>query len=144
MVQEKSTIVKLITRLYEPTSGKILLNGEDISKYDLKSYRENIAIVFQDFSKYQLTMKENIVLSKLEDINRSEKLQKVIDKTQLSGLVDSFPNGLDQMISKSFENGTDLSGGHWQKLAIASADCTDPALFSHHLPSYAIDARNEY
>lgn len=140
----KSTIVKLITRLYEPTSGKILLNGEDISKYDLKSYRENIAIVFQDFSKYQLTMKENIVLSKLEDINRSEKLQKVIDKTQLSGLVDSFPNGLDQMISKSFENGTDLSGGQWQKLAIARAYFRDAPFIILDEPSASLDARNEH
>jgi len=140
----KSTIVKLITRFYEPTEGKIELNGIDIAEYDIDSYRQIIGIVFQDFSRYQLSFKENIMISHTEGTNDYEKLASVSEQSALNDLVASFEQGYEQILSKNFDNGTELSGGEWQKVAIARAYFRNAAFLILDEPSAALDARSEH
>ncbi|MFJ7669393.1 ABC transporter ATP-binding protein [Lysinibacillus sp. NPDC097195] len=140
----KSTIVKLITRLYEPTEGIIELNGIDIAVYDIDVYRQIIGIVFQDFSRYQLTYKENIFISNIENTHDAKRLADVTEKSTLSELVASFEHGYDQVLSKNFDNGTELSGGEWQKVAIARAYYRNAAFLILDEPSASLDARSEH
>ncbi|TKI53843.1 ABC transporter ATP-binding protein [Lysinibacillus mangiferihumi] len=140
----KSTIVKLITRLYEPTEGIIELNGIDITEYEIDAYRKIIGIVFQDFSRYQLTYKENILISNTENTNDDGMLAIVTEKSGLEELVGSFEHGYEQVLSKNFDNGTELSGGEWQKVAIARAYFRNAAFLILDEPSASLDARSEH
>jgi len=140
----KSTIVKLITRLYEPTEGIIELNGIDIAAYDIDMYRRIIGIVFQDFSRYQLTYKENILISNTDNTSDTDRLTSVTEKSGLGELVASFEHGYEQVLSKNFDNGTELSGGEWQKVAIARAYFRNAAFLILDEPSASLDARSEH
>ncbi len=140
----KSTIVKLITRLYEPTEGIIELNGIDITEYEIDTYRKIIGIVFQDFSRYQLTYKENILISDTGNTNDDGMLAIVTEKSDLVDLVASFDHGYEQVLSKNFDNGTELSGGEWQKVAIARAYFRNAAFLILDEPSASLDARSEH
>ncbi len=140
----KSTIVKLITRLYEPTEGIIELNGIDITEYEIDAYRKIIGIVFQDFSRYQLTYKENILISDTGNTNDDGMLAIVTEKSDLVDLVASFDYGYEQVLSKNFDNGTELSGGEWQKVAIARAYFRNAAFLILDEPSASLDARSEH
>jgi len=140
----KSTIVKLITRLYEPTEGIIELNGIDIAAYDIDMYRRIIGIVFQDFSRYQLTYKENILISNTDNTSDTNQLTSVTEKSGLGELVANFEHGYEQVLSKNFDNGTELSGGEWQKVAIARAYFRNAAFLILDEPSASLDARSEH
>lgn len=140
----KSTIVKLITRLYEPTEGIIELNGINIAAYDIDMYRRIIGIVFQDFARYQLPYNENIFISNTENTDDVDRLAGVTEKSGLSELVASFEDGYEQMLSKNFDNGTELSGGEWQKVAIARAYFRNAAFLILDEPSASLDARSEH
>lgn len=140
----KSTIVKLMTRLYEPTEGTIELNGKDIAAYNIDMYRRIIGIVFQDFSRYQLPYKENIFISNTENTSDVERLASVTEKSGLGELVANFEHGYEQVLSKNFDNGTELSGGEWQKVAIARAYFRNAAFLILDEPSASLDARSEH
>ena len=139
----KSTIIKLITRLYDIDNGEILINDINISEYDIDSYREAIGIVFQDFSKYDLSIKENIAISNIRDIYNIDKIENISFETGIDEIVENFNHGLNQQLGKNFENGMELSGGQWQKLAISRAYFKDASLLLFDEPSSALDARNE-
>lgn len=139
----KTTIVKLLLRLYDPDSGEILLNDRPVSEYKVNRYREFISVVFQDYAKYQLTIRENIGLSKQEKMNDETRLFKVIDNVGLRSIVESLPHQLNQILSKNFDGGTEFSGGQWQKIAIARSEFRNAPLLILDEPSASLDARSE-
>lgn len=114
----KSTIIKLITGMYNDYSGKILLNGLDIKDYDYTMLKGIISVVFQDFCKYETTVKDNIIVGRGFEYDQNE-VNNIIDKLELNELNENLKNGLDTTIGKAIEEGVDLSGGQWQKLAIS-------------------------
>ena len=142
--QGKSTLVKLIPRLYEPTSGKVLLDGIDLREYDIDSLRREIGVIFQDFVHYDMTARENITLGRIECARDQFRLHEAARKSGAGKIIDSFPHGFDQMLGKRFEDGTDLSGGEWQKFALARAYLRDAGILILDEPTAALDALAEY
>ncbi|HSR06640.1 MAG TPA: ABC transporter ATP-binding protein [Bryobacteraceae bacterium] len=142
--QGKSTLVKLIPRLYEPTSGKILLDGIDLREYDIDSLRREIGVIFQDFVHYDMTARENITLGRIECARDQFRLHEAARKSGAGKVIDSLPHGFDQMLGKRFEDGTDLSGGEWQKFALARAYLRDAEILILDEPTAALDALAEY
>lgn len=142
--QGKSTLVKLIPRLYEPTSGKVLLDGIDLREYDIESLRREIGVIFQDFVHYDMTARENITLGSIECARDEFRVQEAARKSGASKIIDSLPHGFDQMLGKRFEDGTDLSGGEWQKFALARAYLRDAGILILDEPTAALDALAEY
>jgi len=142
--QGKSTLVKLIPRLYEPTSGKVLLDGIDLREYDIDSLRREIGVIFQDFVHYDMTARENITLGRIECARDQFRLDEAARKSGAGKIIDSLPHGFDQMLGKRFEDGTDLSGGEWQKFALARAYLRDAGILILDEPTAALDAVAEY
>jgi len=142
--QGKTTIVKLITRLYDPTEGQILLDGIDLREYDLASLHSEIGVIFQDFMRYEMTARENIAVGRIEIQHSQDEIEYAADKSMASGVVATLPSGYDQMLGRRFEGGVDLSGGEWQKLALARAYLRDAQLLILDEPTAALDARSEF
>ncbi len=142
--QGKTTLVKLIPRLYEPTSGKILLDGIDLREYDIDSLRREIGVIFQDFVHYDMTARENITLGRIEYARDELQLAEAARKSGAGKIIDALPHGFDQMLGKRFEDGTDLSGGEWQKFALARAYLRDAGILILDEPTAALDALAEY
>src|SRR5579862_6776917 len=113
--QGKTTIVKLITRLYDPTEGQILLDGIDLREYDLDDLHREIGVIFQDFMRYEMTARENIAVGRIEELNNIELLKQAANKSLADQTILRLPLGYDQMLGRRFEQGVDLSGGEWQK-----------------------------
>jgi ATP-binding cassette, subfamily B, bacterial len=141
--QGKTTIVKLITRLYDPTEGEILLDGVDLREYDLDSLHAEIGVIFQDFMRYEMTARENIAVGRIEMDHAQEEIEYAADKSLASGVVARLHGGYDQMLGRRFEGGVDLSGGEWQKLALARAYLRDAQLLILDEPTASLDARSE-
>ncbi|QYO63221.1 ABC transporter ATP-binding protein [Leptolyngbya sp. 7M] len=140
----KSTIVKLLTRLYDPTAGVIKVDDRDLKSLDLESWRQQIAVVFQDFGHYSLTLHENIALGNLNLLDQLEPIKEAGRKAGLTELADSLPNGYHTLLSKQF-GGTELSGGQWQKIALArSFTRGDSELLILDEPTAALDPRSEF
>ncbi len=140
----KTTIVKLITRLYDPTAGSILLDGVDLRDYDLDDYSSQIAVIFQDFMRYDMTARDNIAVG---DISKSIDLSRIEDAARKSlafDVIDRLPEKYDQMLGRRFETGVDLSGGQWQKIALARAYLRDAQLLILDEPTAALDAKAEH
>ncbi len=142
--QGKTTIVKLITRLYDPTEGEILLDGVDLREYDLEDLYREIGVIFQDFMRYEMTARENIAVGKIEDLDNIPLLQSAARKSLADEVVSRLPAEYEQMLGRRFEGGVDLSGGEWQKLALARAYLRDAQLLVLDEPTAALDARSEY
>ena len=142
--QGKTTIVKLITRLYDPTQGEILLDGVDLRDYDLEGLYREIGVIFQDFMRYEMTARENIAVGKIEAINDLPALKAAAEKSLADEVVARLNAGFEQMLGRRFEGGVDLSGGEWQKLALARAYLRDAQLLVLDEPTAALDARSEY
>lgn len=140
----KTTIIKLLLRFYDVTDGEILINGVDIRKVDLKKWHKQIGALFQDFIKYQFTFKENVYFGDLTKENQEKTLKAAIDKSGASKYLSTLPKGIDQVVGKMFEGGIDLSGGQWQKLALARAFFRNAPLLVLDEPTSAIDAKAEY
>jgi ATP-binding cassette subfamily B protein len=142
--QGKTTIVKLITRLYDPTQGEILLDGVDLREYDLEDLYRETGVIFQDFMRYEMTARENIAVGKIEDLNDLPALKVAAKKSLADEVIARLSGGFDQMLGRRFEGGVDLSGGEWQKLALARAYLRDAQLLVLDEPTAALDARSEY
>ena len=140
----KTTIVKLSTRLYDPTEGKILLDGVDLREYDLEDLYREIGVIFQDFMRYEMSARENIGVGRIEKLQDTELLQDAARKSLADGVIAKLHLGFDQMLGRRFETGVDLSGGEWQKIALARAYLRDAQLLILDEPTAALDARSEY
>ena len=140
----KTTLIKLILRFYDVTKGEILINGVNIKNLDLDQWHENIGALFQDYIKYQFTFRENVVFGDLAKKNDLKSLDNAIRKSGAINLLPDLPKGVDQIVGKTFEEGVDLSGGQWQKLALARAFFRDAPILILDEPTSAIDAKAEY
>src|SRR5450755_2758986 len=139
----KTTIVKLITRLYDPTEGQVLLDGVDLKEYRLEDLYREIGVIFQDFMRYEMTARENIAVGRIEEIDDLALLENAARKS-LADAVIAKVGGYDQMLGRRFETGVDLSGGEWQKVALARAYLRDAQLLVLDEPTAALDARSEF
>ncbi|MFZ1938027.1 MAG: ABC transporter ATP-binding protein [Terracidiphilus sp.] len=142
--QGKTTVVKLITRLYDPTEGRILLDGVDLHEYDLAGLHAEIGVIFQDFMRYEMTARENIAVGRVEVNHSAEEIDYAAEKSLASGVVKSLPAGYNQMLGRRFVGGVDLSGGEWQKMALARAYLRDAQLLILDEPTASLDARSEF
>jgi len=142
--QGKTTIVKLITRLYDPTEGRILLDGVDLREYDLADLHTEIGVIFQDFMRYEMTAYENIAVGRIEVKHTPKEIEYAAEKSLANGVVQKLQAGYDQMLGRRFEGGVDLSGGEWQKLALARAYLRDAQLLILDEPTASLDARSEF
>jgi ATP-binding cassette, subfamily B, bacterial len=140
----KTTIVKLLTRLYDPTAGQILLDGVDLREYDLDDYASNIAVIFQDFMRYDMTAWENIAVGQIGARENLDQVELAAKKSLAEGVIKKLPLGYDQMLGRRFETGVDLSGGEWQKVALARAYLRDAQILVLDEPTAALDARSEH
>jgi ATP-binding cassette subfamily B protein len=149
--QGKTTVVKLITRLYDPTEGQILLDGIDLREYSLEDLHRQIGVIFQDFMRYEMTARENIAVGVIDQhpsLHGGEGIsQQEIDLAAHKSLADTvvtkLAGGYDQMLGRRFEGGVELSGGEWQKMALARAYLRDAQLLILDEPTAALDARSE-
>jgi len=142
--QGKTTIVKLITRLYDPTEGQVLLDGIDLREYDLEDLYREIGVIFQDFMRYEMTARENIAVGKIDEIENKPLLEQAAHKSLADEVVAKLGARYEQMLGRRFEGGVDLSGGEWQKIALARAYLRDAQLLVLDEPTAALDARSEY
>jgi ATP-binding cassette, subfamily B, bacterial len=142
--QGKTTIVKLITRLYDPTEGQVMLDGIDLREYSLEDLYREIGVIFQDFMRYEMTARENVAVGRIEEIEDIEAIEAAAHKSLADEVVAKLPGKYEQMLGRRFENGVDLSGGEWQKLALARAYLRDAQLLVLDEPTAALDARSEY
>jgi ATP-binding cassette subfamily B protein len=142
--QGKTTIVKLITRLYDPTEGQILLDGVDLRDYDLEDLHRIMGVIFQDFMRYEMTARDNIAVGKVEAIDNLPLLQEAARKSMADPTIARLPHAYDQMLGRRFEQGVDISGGEWQKVALARAYLRDAQLLILDEPTAALDARSEF
>ncbi len=140
----KTTLVKLLARLYDPDEGRILLDGRDLREYDIDDLRANIGVIFQDFVRYHLSAGENIGVGDVADMDNRERIAEAARKGMADEVVASLPNGYDQLIGRRFKTGVDLSGGQWQKIAIARAYMRDAQVMILDEPTAALDARSEF
>lgn len=148
----KTTLTKLLTRLYDPTEGRILLDGVDLRQYELESVRRAMSVIFQDFVRYDLRFDENIGVGDIETVQDAldradESHQAIIDaarKSSAASLLVNLPGGYRQMLGRRFEGGIELSGGEWQKIALARAYIRKAHVVILDEPTAALDARAEY
>ncbi|CAN5164280.1 ABC transporter ATP-binding protein [soil metagenome] len=140
----KTTLVKLLARLYDPDEGRILLDGVDLKLHDLDVLRSNIGVIFQDFVRYHLSAAENIAVGRIEARDDRARIVEAARRSLADDVIAKLPGGYDQVIGKRFKNGVDLSGGEWQKIAIARAYMRDAQLLILDEPTAALDARSEF
>lgn len=140
----KTTLVKLLTRLYDPTEGRILLDGYDLRAYDLDAVRANLGVIFQDFVRYDLTAAENIAVGRMSQRDDRARIEAAAQRSLADEVVKKLPKGYDQILGRRFRGAVDLSGGEWQKLALARAYMRDAQLLVLDEPTAALDARAEF
>jgi len=142
--QGKTTLVKLLTRLYDPTSGRILLDGVDLREYDIDSLQREIGVIFQDFVRFDMAARANIGVGRLEHMENESRIREAAGKSRADEILTKLPGNLDQMLGRRFEGGVDLSGGEWQKFALARAYLRDAQVLVLDEPTAALDAIAEY
>ncbi|RYG06033.1 MAG: ABC transporter ATP-binding protein [Chitinophagaceae bacterium] len=140
----KTTLVKLLARLYDPVEGRILLDGIDLRLYDLSEVRRNMGVIFQDYLRYQMTFSQNIAVGNIPEENNRPLIKTAAEKSLADLLASRLPNQYDQALGRRFNNGVELSGGEWQKIALARAYMKDAQLLILDEPTSALDARAEY
>jgi ATP-binding cassette subfamily B protein len=140
----KTTLVKLLARLYDPDEGRILLDGRDLRDYDMEDLRANIGVIFQDFVRYHLTAAENIGVGQIDAMYDRTRIEQAARRGMADEVIADLPGGFDQIIGRRFKDGVDLSGGQWQKIAIARAYMRDAQVMILDEPTAALDARSEF
>ncbi len=140
----KTTVVKLLARLYDPDEGRILLDGHDLREYDPLALRANVGVIFQDFVRYHFTAADNIAIGRIEARDDRARIVAAAERSLADEVIGKLPLGYDQVIGKRFRTGVDLSGGEWQKVAIARAYMRDAQLLILDEPTAALDARAEF
>ena len=140
----KTTLVKLLTRLYDPDEGRILLDGHDLREYDLEQLRASIGVIFQDFVHYNFSAGDNIAVGRIEERDDQARVERAAARSQADEVIARLPFGYGQRIGKRFKNGVELSGGEWQKVAIARAYMRDAEVLILDEPTAALDARAEF
>ena len=140
----KTTLVKLLARLYDPSEGRILLDGHDLKDYDLKDLRMNIGIIFQDYLRYQMSFAQNIAVGNIAESENRPLIETAAQQSLADALAEKLPLKYDQALGRRFNNGVELSGGEWQKIALARAYMRDAQLLILDEPTAALDARAEY
>lgn len=164
----KTTLTKLLARLYDPTEGRILLDGVDLREYEIQSVRRAIGVIFQDFVRYDLRFEENVGVGEIDEVRSyldaagsseqdsgttealdgngevPDTIVEATEKSQASSLLPRFSKGYKQMLGRRFEEGVELSGGEWQKIALARAYMRDAQVLILDEPTASLDARAEY
>ncbi|HEU0064343.1 MAG TPA: ABC transporter ATP-binding protein [Flavisolibacter sp.] len=140
----KTTLVKLLARLYDPAEGRILLDGHDLREYNLAELRKNIGVIFQDYIRYQMTVSQNIAVGNIDEKENRELIVQSAQKSLADRLVQKLAGKYDQALGKRFNQGVELSGGEWQKIALARAFMKEAQLLILDEPTSALDARAEY
>src|SRR3984957_20569631 len=142
--QGKITIVKLLTRLYDPTEGQILLDGVDLREYDLEDLWKEIGVIFQDFTRYEMTVSENIAIGQIEERDNRFRIRAAAHKSLAETFIRNLSKGYEQPLGSRFEEAMDLSGGEGQKVALARAYLRDAQLLILDEPTAALDAKSEH
>jgi ATP-binding cassette subfamily B protein len=140
----KTTLVKLMTRLYDPVEGQVLLDGVDLREYQIEDLYREIGVIFQDFMRYEMTARENIAVGRIGEIDNLPLLKTAADKSMADEVIERLPRLYEQMLGQRFEGGVDLSGGEWQKVALARAYLRDAQVLILDEPTAALDARSEF
>lgn len=140
----KTTLVKLMARLYDPVEGRILLDGTDLREYDIMDLRKNTGIIFQDYLRYQLSFAQNIAVGNIDEQDNRPLIRMSAEKSLANLLADRLPQKYDQALGRRFNNGIELSGGEWQKVALARAYMKEAQILILDEPTSALDARAEY
>ncbi len=140
----KTTLVKLLARLYDPTEGRILLDGIDLKEYDINGLRQNLGVIFQDYLRYQMSLSQNIAVGNISEVDNLEQIKKAARQSLAHILAEKLPGQYDQSLGRRFNNGVELSGGEWQKIALARAYMKDAQVLILDEPTAALDARAEY
>ncbi|GAC1358109.1 MAG: ABC transporter ATP-binding protein [Ktedonobacteraceae bacterium] len=139
----KTTMVKLLTRLYDPDDGEILIGGRNIKEYDLKELREQVGVIFQDYVTYYMSARENIGVGRIAEIEDRTLVTSAARKSGANAVIERLPEQYDTMLGKWFEKGTQLSGGEWQKVALARAFMRDARILILDEPTSSLDAQAE-
>ncbi len=140
----KTTLIKLLLRFYEPTSGTIYLDGVNIQKYDIREYQKLFGVIFQDFIRYEFTIGENIAVGNINEKDNVEMINEAAELSLAKQVVDEMKAGYDQQLGRRFSEGKNLSGGQWQKIALARAYMKNADVIILDEPTSALDARAEY
>jgi len=141
--QGKTTLVKLMTRLYDPTGGRILLDGVDLRDYSIEDLHSQVGVIFQDFMRYEMTVRENIAVGRIDEVDDAV-IRRAAHKSLADHVIGKLPGGYDQLLGRRFEGGVDLSGGEWQKMALARAYFRDAQLVILDEPTASLDAQSEH
>ncbi len=140
----KTTLIKLLTRLYDPTDGQVLLDGVDLREYDLASLHQLFGVVFQDFVRYQFSVRENIGFGQVDSLDDQARIQDAAERGGASSIIENMPQGIDTILGRRWEKGLELSGGQWQKIALARAFMRKTEILVLDEPTSALDAEAEY
>lgn len=140
----KTTLVKLLARLYDPTEGRIILDGHDLKEYDPTALRQEIGVIFQDFVRFQFTAGDNIAVGRIAFRKEKARIEDAAYRSLANTVVEKLPKQYEQMIGRRFADGVDLSGGEWQKVALARAYIREAQLLILDEPTAALDARAEH
>ncbi|NLE83153.1 MAG: ABC transporter ATP-binding protein, partial [Chloroflexi bacterium] len=140
----KTTLIKLLTRLYDPTEGRITLDGIDLREYDMKSLHQRFGVIFQDYVRYQFTVRENIGFGQIEDLDNQERIEDAADKGGADEVVAELPDSYDTVLGRRWNRGQELSGGQWQKIALSRAFMRKAEVLILDEPTSALDAEAEY
>lgn len=140
----KTTIIKLLSRLYDPTSGRVLLDGVDLREYSLPELRTAVSVVFQDYMEYDLSVSENIGVGEIDEIDNTPRIIDTAQRSGVSDMIERLPQGYETQLGKIYSEGVNLSGGEWQHLAISRALMSDAQILILDEPTAALDAIREH